>query len=336
MPRQTTVIAGRYRLLRRIYSGHNAITYQARDERRGRVVALKLLRDAQDRTAVVQFRHERQLLGRLRQRHIVRLLDAGLDQGRSFLVTEWIEGSDLRSLIATQAPLPVARTLIILRDVLLGLAAVHRAGIVLCDLKPENVLIATDGRVVLIDFSIARERGEPSSTMPSTVLGTAAYLAPEVARGAAPTVQSDLYAAGVLLYELLTGRTPFVGDASEVLTQQVWASPPRPRTVNAHIPLALERVILRSLAKDPASRYHSAGTLRAVLLRHSQQKTTVLKQITAELPAAPERLARHSAPRQPARASERSVATNTPPPIEAWVATIGRSLRRWLSTAVGL
>ncbi len=145
-------------------------------------------------------------------------------------------------------------------------------------------------------------------------------------RREAGSALSDLYAAGVLVYELLTGRTPFVGDASEILTQHVWASPPRPRAVNSHLPLALERVILRSLAKDPASRHHIVGTFRAVVLRHNQQNTTVLKQITAELPAAPERRVRHPSPGYSARVrpvSTRAVVANAPPPGADWLATLG-------------
>ncbi|HUZ00672.1 MAG TPA: protein kinase, partial [Thermomicrobiaceae bacterium] len=180
-------------------------------------------------------------------------------------VMELVEGGTLKQHIREHAPLPIPAALALTAQVLQGLAAIHAAGIVHRDVKPQNVLLAPNGTAKLTDFGIARG-ADGGLTETGVALGTAAYMAPEQAVGAPLGPPADLYAVGVLLFELLTGQLPFPGDNPvQVLYQQVHVVPPRPRGLNPAIPVWLEAVVLRALAKDPARRYGDAASLARAL-----------------------------------------------------------------------
>jgi len=267
LPTPPTILAGRYRIEAPLGHGGMATTYLARDLVLDRSVAVKVLqRGTPDPTDLARFQREARVAAAVSHPNVVQVYDAGQDGDIRFLVMEWVEGGDLAQFMRQNAPVPLDQAVRIALDVLHGLAAIHRAGIVHRDVKPANVLIDRQGRAKLTDFGIARRHDEPTLTSPVELLGTAPYVAPERIRGEPATPASDLYAVGVLLYELLTGRLPFPGQTpEELLAQHVHAPPIPPRRWRHDIPPALERVVLRALAKDPSARYRSAEAMAAAL-----------------------------------------------------------------------
>ncbi len=262
-----TVIAGRYRIETPLGSGGMATTYLARDLVLDRPVAVKVLRltDSQA-TDLARFEREARAAAAVSHPNVVQVFDAGQDGDLRYIVMEWVDGGDLAHLIRERAPLPLEEAVRITADILRGLAAIHQAGIVHRDVKPANVLIDRQGRAKLTDFGIARRSDDPTLTGPVELLGTAAYVAPERVRGEPATPASDLYAVGVILYELLTGHGPFPGQTpEELLAQHLHAAPVPPRRWRRDIPPALEQVVLRALAKDPGARYRSAEAMAAAL-----------------------------------------------------------------------
>lgn len=262
-----TVIAQRYQLERLLGAGGMAATYLARDLLLGRYVAVKVLRQEQgDSADFARFEREARVAAAVSHPNVVQLYDAGQDSSFRYLVMEWVDGGDLAHLLRERAPLPLDEAVGIALDVLRGLAAIHRAGIVHRDVKPANVLIDQSGRAKLTDFGIARRIDDPTLTGPVELLGTAPYVAPERVRGEPATPASDLYAVGVLLYELLTGRLPYPGETPEELfAQHLHASPIPPRHLRPDLAPALEQVVLRALAKDPVARFRSAEAMAAAL-----------------------------------------------------------------------
>lgn len=261
------VIGGRYRLEQPLGTGGMATTYLARDLVLDRPVAVKILRaDSSDAREEARFEREARAAAAVSHPNVVQLYDAGRDGELRYLVMEWVDGGDLARLIRERAPLPVDEAVYLALDVLNGLAAIHRAGIVHRDVKPANVLLDRHGRAKLTDFGIARRADDPTLTGPVDLLGTAPYVAPERIRGQPATAASDLYALGVLLYELLTGRLPFPGQTpDELLAQHLHSVPVSPRRWRRDIPPALEQVVLRALAKEPELRYRSAEAMAAAL-----------------------------------------------------------------------
>jgi serine/threonine-protein kinase len=267
-PTDSRVIAGRYHLLERLGHGSTATTYLAEDRVLGRRVAVKVFRpefliDPRDQA---RFEREARAAAAVSHPNVVQVFDVGQEGETRFLVMEWVDGTDLKHLIRQRAPLPAEEATRLVLDLLRGLAAIHRAGIVHRDVKPQNVLIDRLGRTKLTDFGIARTARDAGSTETGSVIGTAAYMAPEQATGQPVSPATDLYAAGVILYELLTGRLPFAGDNPiDVLYRHVHDTPTPPRRVNPAIPPALEAVVLRALAKNPGGRFHSSEAMAAAL-----------------------------------------------------------------------
>ena len=262
-----SVIADRYRIETPLGSGGMATTYLARDLVLDRPVAVKVLRltDSQA-TDLARFEREARAAAAVSHPNVVQVFDAGQDGDLRYIVMEWVDGGDLAHLIRERAPLPLEEAVRITADILRGLAAIHQAGIVHRDVKPANVLLDRRGRAKLTDFGIARRSDDPTLTGPVELLGTAAYVAPERVRGEPATPASDLYAVGVILYELLTGQLPFPGQTpEELLAQHLHAAPVPPRRWRRDIPPALEQVVLRALAKDPGARYRSAEAMAAAL-----------------------------------------------------------------------
>ena len=282
------VIGSRYRLEQPLGTGGMATTYLARDLVLDRPVAVKILRaDSSDAREEARFAREARAAAAVSHPNVVQLYDAGRDGELRYLVLEWVDGGDLAHLIRERAPLPVDEAVLLALDVLNGLAAIHRAGIVHRDVKPANVLLDRHGRAKLTDFGIARRADDPTLTGPVDLLGTAAYVAPERIQGQPATAASDLYAVGVLLYELLTGRLPFPGQApDELLAQHLHTVPVSPRRWRRDIPPALEQVVLRALAKEPELRYRSAEAMAAALQAASLVgKTSAQTDAPALIPA---------------------------------------------------
>lgn len=269
-------IGERYRLIQRIGAGGMADVWSAQDSMLGRTVALKFLHErfAQDTQFVERFRREAQAAAGLQHPNVVGVYDRGEHEGRHWIAMEYVEGASLKDLIARG--LTVAEAVEIVRQVLTGARFAHERGIVHRDLKPHNVLVDSEGRARVTDFGIARA-GASEITQTGSVLGTAQYLSPEQAQGLEVGAPSDLYSIGVILYEALTGRVPFDGDSAvAVALKQVSERPRPPSELNPQVPPALDAVVLRALAKDPAERFASADEFLQALDEAEADPTTPL------------------------------------------------------------
>jgi serine/threonine-protein kinase len=236
------MLGGRYRLTARIGEGSFAETYLATDSSLGRQVAVKVLREhyARDPRFVARFEQEARAAAAVSHTNVVDIFDYGRDGDTLFITMEWVDGTDLKQLIRDKAPLPVAEAVRLIRGILRGLGAIHRAGIVHRDVKPQNVLISKDGEPKLSDFGIARGSADTGLTDTGMAVGTAAYMAPEQAIGRNVGPAADIYSAGVILFELLTGQLPFPGDNPvQVMYRHVNDIAPRPRDLNPSISPAI-------------------------------------------------------------------------------------------------
>ncbi|MGI8704132.1 MAG: Stk1 family PASTA domain-containing Ser/Thr kinase [Candidatus Limnocylindrales bacterium] len=274
MPEIGRVLGGRYRLLELLGEGGMATIYRANDAQLGRDVAVKVLRPeyGRDSAFVARFRQEAQSAASLSHPNIINVFDYGTDEAGPFIVMEVVEGGDLQALIRDEAPIPPVAAAQIARQIADGLSAAHERGIVHRDIKPSNVLLAPGGRAKVVDFGIARALSESQLTLPGTTLGSVHYFSPEQARGESVTASSDLYSLGLLLYEMLTGRRAFQGDtAAAVAMARLTAEPPSPSAVVPDVPAALDAIVRRALARDPAQRFPNAAALSGALQRFIEQ-----------------------------------------------------------------
>ncbi|MEZ0493444.1 Stk1 family PASTA domain-containing Ser/Thr kinase [Kineococcus sp. TBRC 1896] len=267
------VLGGRYEVGNLLGRGGMAEVHVAHDTRLGRTVAVKLLRSdlARDPSFQARFRREAQAAAGLNHPSIVAVYDTGAEHltehggGRvelPWIVMEYVEGRTLRDMLRTDHPLAITDALAYTEGVLAALEYSHRMGIVHRDIKPANVMITPAGEVKVMDFGIARAVSDSSATLTQTsaVMGTAQYLSPEQARGEQVDARSDLYSTGCLLYEILTGRPPFTGDAPVAVAYQHVSEQPRPPSALVpDIPPAVDSVVLMALSKDREHRYQSAG-----------------------------------------------------------------------------
>lgn len=270
------LVDGRYEVVQRIARGGMATVYLAVDRRLDREVALKVMHPhlaegGAGADFVARFRREARAAARLTHPGLVGVYDQGLDGETSYLTMEYVDGVNLRRHLAERGSLSVGETLQVAEQVLDALAAAHRAGLVHRDIKPENVLMASDGRVKLADFGLARAVTEVTSTTTGTVFGTVAYLAPELVVRGESDVRTDVYAAGVLLYEMLTGRQPFTGETPiQIAFQHVNSDIPAASDSAAWIPVEIDELIGALAARDPDDR-PSDATAALALLRRTRQ-----------------------------------------------------------------
>ena len=269
-------LSSRYELGEILGFGGMSEVHLARDVRLSRDVAIKVLRAdlARDPTFYLRFRREAQNAAALNHPAIVAVYDTGeaeTDAGPlPYIVMEYVDGDPLRDIVRSEGPLAPRRAMEVISDVCAALDFSHRNGIVHRDVKPANVMINRAGAVKVMDFGIARAISDASSPMTQTaaVIGTAQYLSPEQARGEAVDARSDVYAAGCVLFELLTGEPPFTGDTPvAVAYQHVREDPRRPSEVNPSVPPELDAVVLKALSKNPLNRYQSAAEMRSDLVR---------------------------------------------------------------------
>jgi serine/threonine-protein kinase len=266
------LLAGRYELGEVLGYGGMAEVFRGVDVRLGREVAVKILRAdlARDPSFLGRFRREAQAAASLNHPAIVSVYDTGEDDGTPYIVMEYVAGRTLRDALRTEGRLLPRRALEIVAAVCDALEYSHRAGIVHRDIKPGNVMLTPTGDVKVMDFGIARALagGANTATQTATVLGTAQYLSPEQARGEVVDARSDVYSAGCLLYELLTGSPPFTGEnAVAVAYQHVREEAALPSSVNPDLTPDLDAVVMKALAKNPANRYQSAEEFRLDLER---------------------------------------------------------------------
>ncbi|MGD8555472.1 MAG: serine/threonine-protein kinase, partial [Anaerolineales bacterium] len=269
-------LAGNYRVDAFVGRGGMAEVYKVWDNRRAVYLAMKLLRDdlAEDRVFLRRFRREAQTLAKLQHPNIVRTYGLEQDGELAFMLMDFVEGVSLRKeIFRTAAPFSPARVMEIMRPVCSALHYAHQLGMVHCDIKPGNILIDTKGHVLVMDFGIARMTDASTATMVGA--GTPAYMAPEQARGENPSPQSDIYALGVTIFEMLSGgERPFTGERAQttgttrekVRWEQMHLAPPSLRQFNKSISPDLEALVLRCMEKDPKRRYASALELLNALI----------------------------------------------------------------------
>jgi beta-lactam-binding protein with PASTA domain/predicted Ser/Thr protein kinase len=264
-----TLFDGRYRIMRKLGSGGMADVYLAEDEELGRRVAIKILNDrhANDDSFVERFRREAKNAAGLSHPNIVSIYDRGEAEGTYYIAMEYLDGRSLKELVVARGPLPIPDAIEATRQVLGALRFAHRKGVVHRDIKPHNVMADADGRLKVTDFGIARA-GVSQMTEAGSIIGTAQYLSPEQARGAAVDQRSDLYSIGIVLYEMLTGQVPFTGESPVEIAMKHLSDTPRPPSMlRPEIPPDLDMVVLRSLAKRPEDRFQTAEEMDEELQR---------------------------------------------------------------------
>ena len=312
------VLNNRYRLLAQIASGGMAVVYKAHDTALNRVVAVKILREsfANDADFRTHFQSEAQAAANLAHPNIVTVYDFGQDGTRSYIVMEYVDGRDLKSVVRAEAPLPIDRAIDLIVQACAALGYAHRAGLVHCDVKPQNMLVTSDGRLKVTDFGIARAI---SATVPrdvETVGGTPHYFSPEQAAGEPPTPASDVYSLGVVLYEMLAGRLPFEGENhTELAMSHLRDEPPPLTAINPTVPLQLEQIINKVMSEEPSNRYRTADQLGRILIEYRR----IADQPTGLQPIAPVSIGSGSA----------TVASMARQPVEAQAST------DWLAWILG-
>ena len=274
-------LAGRYEVRAMIGRGGMAQVHLGFDTRLSRIVAIKMLRTDLARDSVFQtrFRREAQAAASLNHPNIVGVYDTGEEDVTTpdgshvqvpYIVMEYVEGHSVRDLLAGGTPVPIDEAVEIISGVLSALEYSHAHGLVHRDIKPGNIMLTNTGKIKVMDFGIARALTDSQATMTQTnaVVGTAQYLSPEQARGEVVDARSDIYSTGCVLFELLTGQTPFKGDSAvSVAYQHVSELPPTPSSITADIPDSIDRVVMKALAKKTEDRYASAEAMRADLER---------------------------------------------------------------------
>src|SRR5579885_1331473 len=281
---------GPYRLLSLLGVGGMAEVYRAYDPRLDREVAIKLLPiDLAKRPGFLErFRHEARIVARLDHPNIMPIYDSGEEEGVMYVVMPLMEGGTVRDRIAQRGVCSLREATSIVYQVALALHEAHQHGLVHRDVKPANILLAPGERAVLADFGIARalaDGSESSVDEPGIGIGTAEYMSPEQARGSPVDHRADVYALGIVLFQALTGRVPFAAaDHFTTAYMQVHEPPPAPRSINPHIPPAVEAVILKALAKDPNQRFQSAAAFGVALAEATPWLHLPLKQRASHEP----------------------------------------------------
>lgn len=270
---QSKILNQRYELEEKIGDGGMATVYRGRDTRLNRVVAIKILHPhhAGDLNFLQRFSHEAQAAANLRHPSIVDIYDVGQEERQHFIVMEYVDGSDLKSMILRYKQLPVQQVLQITSAIADGIDAAHQLGMVHRDVKPQNIMVGIDGNAKITDFGIAKSGLSTAQTETGVTFGTADYISPEQARGQPATAQSDIYALAVTIYESLTGQLPFIGDSAiAVALQHVGSKPPPIRRHNPNVSPALENLIMCALAKNPIERPVTAKEFGRLLRAHEE------------------------------------------------------------------
>ena len=262
-------LAGRYDLVQIVGRGGMGVVYRSHDRVLSRTVAVKVLPQerADDPAWVARLAREARSAAGLSHPNIVSIFDTGVDAGTHFIVMEYVEGRNLSQMLSDR-PVALARAVRLSSQIASALGAAHRAGIVHRDIKPTNVMVDRSGSAKVLDFGIARAADSTTVTQTAVVVGSAPYMAPEVARGEPADQRSDIYSLGCVVYELITGTPPFTGEGPLAILHQHNAVRPRPpRELNPDVPAALDGLVLRMLAKESGDRPQSATELAAELER---------------------------------------------------------------------
>ena len=276
---ENPVLNDRYRLIEQIGSGGMAVLYKAQDMELGRMVAVKLLRPSlvSDPEFLIRFKREARAAANLSHPNIVTVFDVGQDGPHThYIVMEYVPGQDLKQLIRAQGAFEVDTALAIIIEVCKGVGYAHRAGLIHCDIKPQNILVTPDHKIKVADFGIARAftgtGAQEQQDVEDVVWGSPHYFSPEQAAGEPPTPASDVYSIGIVLFELLTGQLPFTGsDYKELALAHFSQEPPSILSFNPALPPELDRIIQKVLAKEPAARYRTADQLGRILQKYREE-----------------------------------------------------------------
>ncbi len=258
-----TVLSERYRIDAFLAEGGMALVYRAHDLRLERDVAIKIVKDefANSGDYLTAFLNEAKLAARVNHPNLVNVFDQGVDGDFDYLVMELVEGKTLRDILGKFGQIESGRALDVVASVLAGLSALHRAGIIHRDVKPENIILANDGRIKVTDFGLAKPTSS-TQVAGSPLLGTVAYISPEALRGSIVDSRSDVYAVGIVLYELLTGQQPFTGEDSKAVARaHLQETMPAPSSSNPRVPTVVDDLVLKAAAKEPSNRFESAGAM---------------------------------------------------------------------------
>ncbi len=288
---EAALLNNRYQLLEALGTGGMAQVFRARDLMLERYVAIKILRSdySANQDLQVRFRQEAKAAANLSHPNIVTVHDFGFDQGQLFIVMEYVPGTNLKLMIENLGKINPDDALPLVVQACAGLGYAHRAGLVHCDVKPHNILVTPDRRVKVTDFGIARAIASINPDEQHDVIwGSPLYFSPEQAAGQAPSPASDVYSLGVVMYEMLTGRPPFVAKTSETLSRLHREAQPQPPSVyNPKVTPELEQILMKVLAKEPAARYRTADQLGRVLMTFGQRKPVPVVKAINEPPSAP-------------------------------------------------
>lgn len=288
------LLNGRYQLLESVGSGGMAIVYRAQDNALGRIVAVKILHESltSDQGFLERFQREAHAAANLTHPNIVTVHDIGQDGGKHYIVMEYVDGQTLKEVIrgyrAKDRQVPISRAIDLTIQICNGIGYAHRANLVHCDLKPQNVLVTRDDRVKVADFGIARAMGRVSQQLDERglVWGTPQYFAPEQAAGQPATPASDVYAIGVVFFELLCGRPPFRAEKpASIALKHLHEPPPFASDLNPAVPQQLAQIVRKVLAKEPSGRYRTAGQLGRILSTYrerSRETTGPMKPVATE------------------------------------------------------
>ena len=283
---EPTLLNKRYQLEEQLGSGGMALVYKARDLMLERTVAIKVLRDdfSKDPAFRERFRQEAKAAANLSHPNIVTVHDFGIDQGYLFIVMEYVPGISLKELIQNHGRFSPSSCTNLMVQACAGIGYAHRAGLVHCDIKPQNMLVTPDKRLKVTDFGIARALASINPREHSDLIwGSPKYFSPEQASGNSPSPASDVYSLGVIIYEMLTTQTPFVSDqVSELIRLHRNVNPRPPSQFNSEISDQFERIILKILAKQPSARYRTADQLGRILISFGSEPTTSSKNVSVE------------------------------------------------------
>jgi len=284
--KEPQLLNNRYLILEQLGKGGMAIVYRARDTMLERSVAVKVLRESysRDPAFLERFRQEAKAAANLSHPNIVTVHDFGLDDGQLFIVMEYVPGKDLKTLIKQRGRFSPEEAVPLLIQACAGIGYAHRAGLVHCDVKPQNMLVTPDMRLKVTDFGIARALSTIHPEEQSDIIwGSPQYFSPEQASGGAPSPASDVYSLGVVMYEMLTGSLPFQAEsAAELAHLHIEVQPVPVAEMLPEIPPVLEQILNKVLSKEPSQRYRTADQLGRVLLNFGNAKSAPALSLTPE------------------------------------------------------
>ena len=309
------LLNNRYQIEGRIGSGGMAEVYRARDLTLERTVAIKLLREdfSEDPAFRERFRQEAKAAANLSHPNIVTIHDFGFDDKQIFIVMEYIPGTDLKTILESRGSLSVEETLPLIIQACAGVGYAHRAGLIHCDVKPHNMIVTPDQRLKVTDFGIARALASiRPQEVNHVVWGSPQYFSPEQAAGLSPTPASDVYGLGVVLYEMLTGRLPFIANtAAELSHMHRMVMPTPPSQISPLIPPVLEEACLKVLSKEPSSRYRTADQFGRVLISLNRSIKASSNQTTSTVKASSDEFSHLPTQKLPAQRQTQQHPTTT-------------------------